>query len=352
MTFGRPCCIGPKASKTVPLPVPVDEEYLAAGTLETQVGRAKRTHATEFYVLSLQLFEIMHDILFDHYSVNCMPSEPGDTSFGFLNQGENSLFDLERRLSRWASSVPDHLRPTDANKPRSGTAEATLYRQAVVLRQRQLHVRLLLLRPVLSNFITSEFRDGDRVVPLDSLLSQRVHLECAITCVKVALEAVDTIQKETSNAGCGTALCAAWWYNVLYLYTSATVLIAARLAPAIIAEVSEVAILKGWNTAVEILEGYSAMDTSIKRLTTTLRLLLEAVPQQFSRIKDNSWQAQQCASSQTRVQHPPESFDTPPRSWSRGLEADFALTDDAFLNFDMAFDPKDLSWLMTVPFDT
>jgi hypothetical protein len=227
-----------------------------------------------------------------------------------------------------------------------------------------LHVRLLLLRTVLSTFITSEFQDRAGSIPLDNLLSHRVHLQCAIVCVKTALEAINTIRKATAESSIGSNTSSAWWYNVLYLYTSATVLIAARLSSEILADVSEDAVLEAWHTAVHILEQYSAIGASIKRLTTTLRLLSEAVPQQYSRIKSSEQhvRSQTPAVAQSHVQtamqaagmatgntldatsFPLDGADGTP-SGQDFFSADFAL------DFDTVFDPSDLSWLMTIPLD-
>jgi hypothetical protein len=184
--------------------------------------------------------------------------------------------------------------------------------------------------------------------------------------VKVALGAIDTIRKERgSNAG-EIGFCDPWWYNVLYLYTSAKVLIAARLSPAILADVSEEAVLNGWQTAMDILEEHTPAATCIKRLTTTLRLLLEVVSHHYSRFKENSRQTRWDVSSapQTQIQATVplpywcpldlvDSFSTPQDDQTRALQDDNdALPNDSFPVFDTGFDPNDLSWLMTVPFDT
>ena len=136
MTYGRPCMVGPKAALTVPLPLPIDEEYLVPEATQGQPVRTQQTFAVQFYVLSLKLYEIMHDIIFNFYSVNSQPFHPLDEYLGSLDQGQNSVFEIERRLSRWANSVPDRLRVTTGNKPQIGTMEGTLYRQAVILHQR------------------------------------------------------------------------------------------------------------------------------------------------------------------------------------------------------------------------
>lgn len=135
ITYGRPCMVGPKAALTVPLPLPIDEEYLLPEALQGQPVRTQETFAVEFYVLSLKLYEIMHETMFNFYSVDVQPQED-DKYFGALDQGQRSVFEIDRRLTRWANSIPHRLRVTTGNKPQSNTAEATLYRQAVILHQR------------------------------------------------------------------------------------------------------------------------------------------------------------------------------------------------------------------------
>lgn len=225
---------------------------------------------------------------------------------------------------------------------------------------------MLLLRPVLSTCITSELPDGDQSTALDSLLSQRMHPQCAIVCVKVALEAINTIHNEIDGDAGGMEFCAAWWYNAHALYTSATILIAARLAPAILADVSEELVLDGWDKAMESLERYSPLGASIKRMSTTLRLLFDAVPQQYSLFKEHSRQTQGNVPSlsesppqasallpECRPQDVVEAFPTPQDNLNRGFqeEAD-AFPYDSFWDFNTVFDPNDLSWLINIPLDT
>ncbi|KAK5032535.1 hypothetical protein LTS07_003943 [Exophiala sideris] len=368
MTYGRPCMIGPKAAVTVPVPSLVDEDEVALLRSSPFLGgKTKETYSVEFFVLSLKLYEILHDVIFNFYSVNCQQIQPLDSDryFGSLDESHSSIFEIERRLSNWEQSIPNHLRM--ANNPDSGSVEAVMYRQAVILHQRQLHVRILLLRPVLSNSITSSFHDPNRYIPLRSMLSHRIFLQCAIVCVKIALEAINTIHRERGESAGDIGFLAAWWYNVLYIYTSATVLIAARLSPAILADVSEESILDGWRKAMDVLEGYSPFGVSIQRLTTTLRLLFEAVPQQYSRFRETARQIQPDASlglqSQAAgtgalpdwrwmdpVNSVPDSLDDLSREYSE--ENNNALTNEFLLGFDTVFDPNDLSWLTTIPLDS
>lgn len=229
----------------------------------------------------------------------------------------------------------------------------------------------MLLRPVLSTFITTDTVDGSQFTPLRSLLTHRIFLQCAIVCVKVAQDVIDTIHIGEAASSDSTEMLSVWWYNVLFLYTSATVLIAARLSPSILAETTEESILERWNKAMDILEGYGTkFGQSIHRLTTTLRLLFDAVPQQYSRLRGNARQNemdlipstipnnQSSNSASTAMWRPMEqsglstsNFYDPARDYVQDSDV---LLNDPFLSgnwaeFDAAFDPTDFSWLMTVP---
>ena len=219
----------------------------------------------------------------------------------------------------------------------------------------------------MSNFITSEFHDDDDgSIPLGKLLSHKAFLQCAIVCVRVALESINTIHREKGNNDAENGYVAAWWFNVLYLYTSATTLIAARLSPSILADISEETILDGWHKAMDILKRYSLFSASIKRLTTTLALLFEAVPQQYSRFKENSRLVQPDSLPVSQIQgqgavplpywRPLDSTDLvsiPVDCLPREQPQDDndTLACDYLFDFDRVFDPNDLSWLMTIPLD-
>lgn len=185
--------------------------------------------------------------------------------------------------------------------------------------------------------------------------------------MKVAQEAIDTIYKGETNPDSDLAYLSAWWYNVLFLYSSATVLIAARLSPSILTDISEESILESWRRAMEILEKYGVVGTSIRRLTTTLRLLFDAVPQQYSRIWQNQADApahsSQNQSNSATTANPSGrttnavGFASSPFIINPFNTSNFANDSNERLpgglpDFDDVFDPNDLSWLMTVPLST
>jgi hypothetical protein len=61
------------------------------------------------------------------------------------------------------------------------------------------------------------------------------------------------------------------------IYTAATVLIAGRLSPTILAEISEPSITRSWNCALEILRKYQSHSTSARRCVAALEILYEQV---------------------------------------------------------------------------
>ena len=138
-------------------------------------------------------------------------------------------------------------------------------------------MRITLLRPSLSNFITSEFHNREKLDMMETSLTHRVSLQCAITCVKTAFTAIDMLDEHKTSHPGEIGSTSEWWFNVLYLYTSATVLIAARLSSIISGNLSgnlsDKSIREHWDKAIGLLEAYIPFGESIAQLTTTLILL-------------------------------------------------------------------------------
>lgn len=136
MTYGRPCMIDQRAALVVPLPLPIDEEEFHA-VVQIPSPEPHQTASVEFFVLSLRLFEILHDVIFYFYSGNCQQGKSVDSDkyFGSSSNNQASVFEIERRISKWERNLPQYLRM--GTRPPNGDAAATLHRQAVVLHQRQ-----------------------------------------------------------------------------------------------------------------------------------------------------------------------------------------------------------------------
>ncbi|KAL2809432.1 putative C6 transcription factor [Aspergillus granulosus] len=275
MTFGRPAMISKASCGSVPLPATVDEEFIASAAGAEATQPADRPSMMAFYAKSLELYEILNDVLLSLYKP--IPDESPEDMYDFYfnresREGELTVFELDRALTRWTRSLPPHLR----GDPSPVLDNIIFCRQNVVLRARFLHVRMLLFRPILSKYCTARELAPDPLISLHDSFPQRVALQCSVICVKVAQEVIGLIHRNIPADGTSGPL-PAWWYNTLYIYTAATVLIASYLCPAIVEEVTEASITASWDTALEILRKYQSYSTSARRCVAALEILYERV---------------------------------------------------------------------------
>lgn len=135
MTFGRPAMISKASCGSVPLPATIDEEYIASASGPEVAQPADQPSIMAFYAKSLELYEILNDILLSLYKP--VPEESPDDIYDFYfsrdtNEDELTIFELDRALTKWTRSLPPHLR----GEPASGPNNMIFYRQTVVLRAR------------------------------------------------------------------------------------------------------------------------------------------------------------------------------------------------------------------------
>lgn len=138
-----------------------------------------------------------------------------------------------------------------------------------------------MLRPILSNFVATDSDDVESEF-FGTNLRRRLAHQCSVVCVKVAQEAVEIVQKFRKTDWATTGVLAAWWYNTFYVYSAATVLIAARLRSSVAAEVGHDSLMESWNAAMEVLQSYSVFSPSIPKLIVTLQMLSEELPTLYS----------------------------------------------------------------------
>jgi hypothetical protein len=239
--------------------------------------------------------------------------------------------------------------------------------RSLIIPCRLLHTRILLLRPILSHLISSKFAGttyGSHVTGDSRSLSYRSFLQCAIVCVSCAQESIELIQQHKSTQIGQAGQIDSWWYNVLFLYTSAAVLIAARSSPVLLAEVSGASLPQSWRIAITVLEEYATFNTSIQFLIDTLKVLFNAVPQQYSRLKaqtsgpaapDGSSHATTSAAASLTTGVTDRTDIDPQGSLPfDSISAFYPNTPfsmEPFSDLDFVFDPSDFSWLTTMPLD-
>lgn len=141
MTYGRPCMIDRRLSLSVPHPTAVDGEELPADPgMSGSLLPTEKPSLNDFFVYSLTLYNILHDILVNFYSPEAQRAESLDDVYRHYFEtsarppGEFTVLEIDRRLSKWETDIPSYLkisRYPDVDGP-----VGVLSRQAVILRQR------------------------------------------------------------------------------------------------------------------------------------------------------------------------------------------------------------------------
>lgn len=135
MTFGRPAMISKISNGAVPLPALIDDEFIPAeATLEPEQP-AQQPSLMAFYAKTLELYEIMNDVLLSLYKPISDDGADDIHDFYFsniTNEGERTIFDLDRSLTRWTRSLPPHLR----HESIVGADNPISFRQGIVLHAR------------------------------------------------------------------------------------------------------------------------------------------------------------------------------------------------------------------------
>lgn len=192
-----------------------------------------------------------------------------------------------------------------------------------------------------------------------------------MTCVRVAQDSIRLIHwHRPQNIG-ATGSMATWWFNVLFIYTAATVLNASLLSPPIVDELSEASILESWQLALAILEEYTVFGEHIRRLIITLRVLFDTMPKQYSHHRrlrsqrehgDNAQVSHNAPPTTTNIEVPPSGVPSQEPGFRPTIPSSIPFqasateqvfdwsqqTDDLW---DLGFDPLDLTWLTNLPTD-
>ncbi|KAK8905857.1 hypothetical protein QC760_005766 [Botrytis cinerea] len=362
MLYGRPSMIDPQAAAAIPLHLLAEEDNYQPRHNEENTIEKPQTYTADFYKSCLELYDILYAVFLNSRrgksDTNVIKGRY--TSDNISSPGINiSILRLQEELSKWEQENPNHLRLEKRSTHNNLNAVQT--RRAVFLHQRYLHIQLLLLTPVLQQLIGTESRNKSESIPLGSVLSHRISQQCAIVCVEIAQEAIDTIYlRETS----GSNEISAWWCNVIFLYKSATVLIAGGLCPSVAAEISEASIHESFDKATAILRQYTVFNSSILRLVTVLDILFQIVPQKFSRLKKASQRVEAGAGLSTPdddnsavtfqywcpikpIRHAASAQQDAVSSNPENNGSSQILTD-----LDRLFDTNDFTWLTKMPFNT
>ncbi|KXH49471.1 fungal specific transcription factor [Colletotrichum simmondsii] len=338
ITHGRPAMISDQLALSVVLPSIPDTNVTSVDGVQLSAVQLHKLRYQAFFHKSLELYEVINHAVLAFYSSTSplksptYPNGTGSKTQRSLDRPELDLgkaLQLDQRLMKWEKNLPSFLTMAEPET----TLDEVFRRQAVILRIRLLHARMLLLRPMLTRFCLSQCPETSQV---HDDLSSRVVQQCAMVCVEAAQSLISFIVQFQQHDGT-LGLLPAWWYRVFYIYTAATVLIAARLRPAVF---SSLDISRSWNQAMALLHDHESLGPSPRRCAAALQILSTKM------FQDQQPQSTALPSSDTNAAVPnitneqQETFDMP---------FPYLAQDAAFDMDAITFDINDFSWLNSMP---
>ncbi|RLV92246.1 hypothetical protein JA1_003273 [Spathaspora sp. JA1] len=244
MTMGRPLMVT-QDRESSEMPLCVDDEYIKDDVILSMKTPSK----IGFFIQTVKLYNILADILKQVY-----PSESSDDVMQLLL----NIFKFENRLNEFKANLPEHLQyKTDLQKM------MPFERQSIVLHIRFLHMKIMLYRQTL-------FPKAFRIHANTSELYSSTQRSVAVSCVKLAVELIDLIGKYRAG---DIIYLPAHWYNVFYIYTSATVLLAAKLQISLHRDLDLSTFENAWNHSLEILGSYTHHSESAMRCLKVLEMM-------------------------------------------------------------------------------
>jgi hypothetical protein len=340
--------------KQVPLPMAVDDEFLESGQ------PADRPAVLAFYVYTLESFDVLSRAQKVSTLMEDQDLEQKDQYqllFGHSDLANvSSVLEIDQALTNWYRQLPPHLQLSSGHMNNM----STIKRQAQITRFRYLHCRILIFRPVLSRFCLAQNELSSSITKFDDSLPQRMALSCSTLCLRAAHEMIEIIYNNIDKQAI-TGHIPLWWNAVLYVYTSATVLQAARLHPVVETSVGDYNTETSWKHAIEILKRLDRFRSAAQRSVVALEILADKITEAIVPRGRNetgaspvgglptpapsTWTNSSTGQTPAPMLGPTEAGDVE----SSGLQ--FPGLGDPFDLADFDFDLNDMSWLTSAPTD-
>ena len=341
------------SSKQVPLPMAVDDQFLEGGQPADQPA------LLAFYVYTLESFEILSRAQKISALIEDQDLEQKDQYrllFGHSDLANvTSVLEIDQALSNWYRQLPPHLQlgSTDA------VNMSILKRQAHITRFRYLHCRILIFRPVLSRFCLAQNELSSSITKFEDSLPQRMASSCSTLCLRAAHEMIEIIHNMDNQTIIGHI--PLWWNAVLYVYTSATVLQAARLHPVVETSVGDYSTETSWKHAIGVLKRLEPLGYTAQRSVVALEILADKITEAAApqgKIETSSGSAaglptpapSTWTNSSTGQTPAPMSAPVDAGDLEAGGEQ-FPGLGDLFDLTEFDFDLNDMSWLTSAPVD-
>ncbi|KAL2006084.1 hypothetical protein VTN00DRAFT_9738 [Thermoascus crustaceus] len=269
----------------VPLPTPLDNEYVDTIFGGQQSTETERPSIIEFFTSCARLYDCIGDILSveDEFRLrNCSAGKK------LLSLDLQQFLKIDCLLHSWHIALPSFLRLDAANGPQADPIAA---RQRNILQIRYLYIRLRLYRPLFILAIAlsidksnePETLTDQHLFSADTPLVLTLARNCAAKCLSAAMRLVQILSQvenalhadedEDGTNDPHADFCPSAWESIDYLYVCGTVLIAAYICPALFhngpnpaTTIRDHQIKESWRQTMLLMEQYH---TSTRQPETT-----------------------------------------------------------------------------------
>ncbi|KAL7908481.1 aldehyde dehydrogenase family domain-containing protein [Trichoderma velutinum] len=267
LTYGRPLIVHAAMSQShLVLPLAIDDEYLTRLPEAPGSQPDETPSLTECYIQTVQLQDILGDVLTALYYPDPNQNPGPSLGSGEKNIDFHKLLAVDSLLTAWHKRLPPHLQASrykNNGEPHAlnlSERKVVFRRQATVLEVRYLHVRLMMLRPVLSGLCDPACQSSE--LDTGSMQDEMV-LKAANLCVSGAQELLHLIEE---NMYFKTDLLSPPWYTVFYIHSCAIVfLISLLCSPKHIHCMGEASLLEGLSRCFAALKLYQSRSRAAGR---------------------------------------------------------------------------------------
>ncbi|KAH8651123.1 fungal-specific transcription factor domain-containing protein [Xylariales sp. PMI_506] len=167
---------------------------------------------------------------------------------------------LERDLAEWERNLPRWLvLGSEDSQLNHGTQS-----QAVILRLRYLHGRIILLRPILTQLCLSK---PPYDLSTEPRLTESLIRDCCHSCIDDAAEVISVVSTHSQPRTGGTLPAIPWWTRLFYLYVASTVIITA-LRP--IDTFRTAKVMESWEGIISTLRAHESLSHHVQHLIEML----------------------------------------------------------------------------------
>lgn len=276
VSLGRPTMIASEKFD-VKLPVPAKDEDIEAHTRLDADHLVPVWRRMEYFACSIKMHTIAFCAAEDLY---LRPASKASTDCREVEL----MFEHLQRLTEWLTSIPEYfkseppvgLEDPPASVDNDGKPDSVLTMLSRVLRLRYLQTQILVLRPSLTHMIRAQMRgdsEGDGSSPV-AQMSWLAYTHFAYLCSESAM---DLIQGVYDSLNTGPGVGAAWWYNLYYLYTASTILLAAHLVPGVSDMLDQNRVARSWTMVEEVMGTLQSTTKSAKRYMDYLMRMRELI---------------------------------------------------------------------------